>query len=223
MAPGTIAASEAETKCGDTPRKRYDPPVNAVSRKPRQNPATLADLLAIPEERRRHEIIDGELIEKDASTGEHGGAQGDLVGTLRQRFQRKPGGRYPGGWWFATEVEIALGRDVVRPDVVGWRRERAVARPTGTPVALLPDWIAEILSTNRSNDLVKKKRRYHEARIPHYWILDPIGATLAVYRWTADGYLEVLLAERDETVRAEPFDAVEIPVGTLFGDDEPDE
>lgn len=39
-------------------------------------------------------------------------------------------------------------------------------------------------------------------------------------RWTADGYLEVLVAERSERVRAEPFTAVEWLVGVLFGDDD---
>lgn len=34
-------------------------------------PATIEDLLAIPEERRRHELIDGEIHEKGAATGEH--------------------------------------------------------------------------------------------------------------------------------------------------------
>ncbi len=37
--------------------------------------ATVADLLAIPEEHRRHEIIDGVLVEKEAASGRHGGAQ----------------------------------------------------------------------------------------------------------------------------------------------------
>ncbi len=37
--------------------------------------ATVADLLAIPEEHRRHEIIDGILVEKEAASGRHGGAQ----------------------------------------------------------------------------------------------------------------------------------------------------
>ncbi len=32
--------------------------------------------------------------------------------------------------------------------------------------------------------------------------------------------LEVLVAQRGERVRAEPFDAVELHVGVLFGDDE---
>ena len=35
-----------------------------------------------------------------------------------------------------------------------------------------------------------------------------------------DGYVEVLIAERGETVRAEPFDAIELRVGVLFGDDD---
>jgi hypothetical protein len=34
-----------------------------------------------------------------------------------------------------------------------------------------------------------------------------------------EGYLEVLSAERGELVRAEPFQAIELPVAALFGDD----
>jgi hypothetical protein len=41
-----------------------------------------------------------------------------------------------------------------------------------------------------------------------YWLVDPIEETLAVYRWYSDGDVEVLIAERDEVVRAEPFDAM---------------
>jgi hypothetical protein len=41
-----------------------------------------------------------------------------------------------------------------------------------------------------------------------------------VHRWTPDGFLLVLTAERGERVRAEPFDALEMQVGVLFGDDE---
>ncbi len=54
----------------------------------------------------------------------------------------------------------------------------------------------------------------------HYWIIDPIDETLAVYRWQSDGYVELLIAERGETVRAEPFAAIELRVGVLFGDDD---
>lgn len=185
--------------------------------------ATIEDLFAIREELRRHELIDGEIIEKGTATGEHGATQAELVTVLGRRFGRRPDAGWPGGWWFAINVEVASGDDVFRPDVVGWRRDRVSERPAGTPIRVLPDWVCEILSTNRRHDLVKKKRAYHREKVPHYWILDPTEETLAVHRWSPDGYTEVLAAQRGERVRAEPFDAVELAVGTFFGDDEPDD
>ena len=184
--------------------------------------ATLADLLAIPEERRRHEIIDGDLVEKEAASGRHGSAQGRLFRRLGP-YDRRPGGRWPGGWWFATEVEILLAdTQVFRPDIAGWRRERLAAPSAEVPVSVVPDWVCEILSTNKRNDLVKKKRAYHQHHVAHYWLVDPVEETLSVQRWHPDGYLEVLVADREARVRAEPFDAIELRVGVLFGDDDDD-
>lgn len=188
--------------------------------------ATVADLLAIPEEHRRHELIDGVLVEKEAASGRHGGAQVRIARRLGP-YDRRPGGRWPGGWWFATEVEIQLSdTEVFRPDVVGWRRERMAELPSElpseVPIQIRPDWVCEILSTNRRNDLIKKKRAYHRNEVGHYWLVDPVEETLGGYRWHPDGYVEVLIAERDERVRAEPFDAIELRVAVLFGDDEDD-
>jgi len=50
-------------------------------------------------------------------------------------------------------------------------------------------------------------------------LLDPRDGTLTVMRWSDDGFVTVLRAERPETVHAEPFEAVAITVSTLFGDD----
>jgi Uma2 family endonuclease len=107
--------------------------------------ATAADLLALPETSRFHEVIAGDLVQKAAPSGEHGAAQAALAGSLFGPFSRRPGGRWPGGWWFETEVEIEFeSHEVYRPDVSGWRRERAAERPTGTLVRIRPDWIWEI-------------------------------------------------------------------------------
>ena len=59
-----------------------------------------------------------------------------------------------------------------------------------------------------------------KAEVPHYWLVDPRDQTLAVYRWQKDGYLQTLAAVRGDRVRAEPFTAIELPVGVLFGDDD---
>lgn len=181
--------------------------------------ATVEDLLAIPEDQRRHELIDGVLLEKEGATSRHGAARLRL-GRALGPYDRKPGGRWPGGWWFATEVEVLFGDDVLRPDVVGWRRERLACAPDEFPVRTRPDWICEILSTKRRNDLIKKKRAYHRSELPHYWLVDPELETLTVLRHRPEGYLEVLAAERDQVVRAEPFDEIELHIGVLFGDDE---
>lgn len=181
---------------------------------------TIADLLAIPEQVRRHEVIDGVLIEKEAASGRHGIAQVRIARRLGP-YDRRPGGNGPGGWWFATEVEIQLAdTQVFRPDVAGWRRERMATLPSVVPITVRPDWVCEILSQNRRNDLVTKKRAYHRHQVGHYWVIDPVEETLAVHRWHTDGYVEVLIADRTERIHAEPFAEVEIRVGVLFGDDD---
>jgi len=63
-------------------------------------------------------------------------------------------------------------------------------------------------------------RVLHAAEVPHYWILDPDERILLVHRWSRDGYTVVQRAAAGETVRAEPFDAIELRVGMLFGDEE---
>ena len=84
-----------------------------------------------------------------------------------------------------------------------------------------PDWICEIVSnSNRTTDTVIKLRRYHQAGVAHYWILDQVDTTLTVHRYTSDGYLVALRATAGERVRAEPFDAIELEVSVLLGADE---
>jgi Uma2 family endonuclease len=183
--------------------------------------ATVADLLAIPEEQRHHEIVDGELVEKAIASGRHGGAQVKL-GAKLEPYHRRAGRGGPGGWWFASEAMVLFEeQQVFRPDVSGWRRERLAALTTDPIIRVIPDWICEILSpSNASHDTVKKKRTYHRHRVGHYWVIDPMNETLTVYRFTPEAYLEILTAARGERVRPEPFDAIDLPVGVLFGDEE---
>lgn len=136
---------------------------------------------------------------------------------------RKPGGRLPGGWWILSEADIQLGEDGFRPDLGGWRRERMAAVPRARPIVLRPDWIAEIVSeSNAAHDRVVKLRAYHRAGIPHSWLIDPRDRTLTVFRHAEPGYLAVLVATEAETVRAEPFDEVDLDLRTIFGDEDDD-
>jgi Uma2 family endonuclease len=182
-------------------------------------PATLAELLALPEDE-RWELLDGELVRQEMTGFAHGSALLGLGAPIRDQYGRPPGPRGPGGWWFGADVTIELASDqVYRPDLVGWRRDRVPTRPTGFPVRIRPDWVCEILSpSNARNDTVKKLRSYHRHQVPYYWILDPREESLLVLRWAEPGYMTVQTALRGERLCAEPFDAIELDMDDILGD-----
>lgn len=184
--------------------------------------ATFEHLLQIPEDERFHEVLDGEVTRKGLPSGGHSLGQGNLRDWL-SRFHRRPNGaERPGGWWILPEVTVELSpHQVVQPDLAGWRRERMPDAPSGYPLRLRPDWIAEIFTDGdgRRRDGLLKRRLYADHGVPHLWLIDVEKRQLVVLALTPRGYQEVLIAGPGERVRAAPFDALELPVGVLFGDD----
>lgn len=187
---------------------------------PRQT-ATWADLTARPDADRL-EILGGQIVEKAAPSPDHASTEFKLA-ELIGPFNRRAGGpRGPGGWWLFTEIHAGYSTgEVYCHDIAGWRRDTIATRPTGWPVELRPDWVCEIASPNHEKaDLVTKPRTLHAAQVPHYWVVDPEEKILLVHRWSRDGYIVVQRAATGETIRAEPFEAIELHVGELFGDND---
>ena len=186
--------------------------------------ATFADLEALADDVSA-EVIRGTLVEKASPTMEHGRSQLMTGRILSRRFDRRPGGRWPGGWWFGTEVDVEYEtHEIYRHDLVGWRRDRVPECPRGRPIRIRPDWVCEMLSpSNEKRDLVDKMRVLHLASVPHYWIGNPEEKTLVVHRREPRGYLIVLTAASGDVVRAESFDAVELSIDVLFGDADEDD
>jgi Uma2 family endonuclease len=188
--------------------------------------ATIEEWLAIPEGQRA-ELIDGRIVYQGMLGPVHGRVQSKLSGRLSAPYDRRAvdgDGERPGGWWLSLRVDMELGGMGCRPDVLGWRRDKHAAMPTPDARGLVtaaPDWICEVLSRSTAHvDMGPKRVGYHRAGVEHYWQLDPQNGTLTVLRWTREGYLVALVAARGETVRAAPFEAVEIDVGQILGDDE---
>ncbi len=188
-----------------------------------QRLATVAEWLSQPEEKGA-ELIGGRIEYKALPSLEHGRTQRRLGELLGPFDRRSSGSDRPGGWWLGSEVDLLLNGEGVRPDMAGWRREHHASMPAPGPKDVItdrPDWIAEVLSSsNPTRDLIEKMAIYHASGVHHYWILDPTLRFLLVYRHSPDGYVAVLSARAGMIVRAEPFDALELRVGHLFGDDE---
>jgi Uma2 family endonuclease len=171
----------------------------------------------------RQEVIRGELVPKEAASFEHGSTQGAIVASLNGVRGRSRPGRL-GGWWLGTEVEIELEtHEVYVPDVAGWRIDRLPEAPSGKPVRVRPDWVCEVLSpSTMRRDRGHKQRIYHRAGIGHYWLVEPIDGILWVYRWSPEGYTQVVTIEAEdvpegELVRIEPFDVIDIDLADIFG------
>jgi len=193
----------------------------AASHRPK---ATFADLELLGDHLSA-EIIHGTIVEKAMPTMEHGRSQLIAGQILGRRFDRRPGGRWPGGWWFGTEVDVEYEtHEIFRHDLVGWRRDHVPECPRGRPIRIRPDWVCEMLSpSNEKRDLVDKMQVLQLAGVPHYWIGNPQEKTLVVHRWQAKGYLIVLTAASGDVVRAEPFEAIELRIDVMFGDADDDE
>jgi len=171
--------------------------------------ATYADIEALPE----HlvgEILEGELVVSPRPAPPHSRAATSVAGNVDGPFQRGHGG--PGGWVILSEPELHFGRDVVVPDLAGWRIERGAPIVAGMAfIELAPDWVCEVASPSTArHDRTSKMRIYAHSEVRHLWIIDPLVRTLEDFRLESGLYSQIAGYAADEKVRAEPFDAIEI-------------
>jgi Uma2 family endonuclease len=194
--------------------------------RPRTKPASWADIADRPD-CDQLEIIGGEIVRRAMPSIGHAGAEAKY-GAVLDPFNRRPGGpRGPGGWRLFVEIHTGYpGGEIYIHDVAGWRRERAevqALRSSDWPLMVRPDWVCEVVSPkHEKRDYVTKPLVLHAARVPHYWILHPEERILLIHRWSDAGYIVVQRAAAGETIRAEPFEAIEIRVSELLGDDDDD-
>jgi Uma2 family endonuclease len=178
--------------------------------------ATYEDLCEVPDHKVA-EILDGELVVTPRPAFRHTTASSGLGGHLWGPFQRGRGG--PGGWWILDEPELHLKDDVVVPDLAGWRRERLAVAPNATYLMVAPDWVCEVISPSTERiDRSRKMRIYAREGVAHLWLLDPIVRTLEVLRLENDRWVVLATYSDIEVVRAEPFEAIEIELTSLWPD-----
>ncbi|MEZ4294021.1 MAG: Uma2 family endonuclease [Polyangiaceae bacterium] len=194
--------------------------------KPRR--ATLSDLEAVPEHMVA-EIFGGVLHVFPRPSPPHAHAASILGMDIGGPFDRGRGG--PGGWRIVDEPELHLGRrgkeDVLIPDLAGWRLSRMPRLPVTAYFSLAPDWVCEVLSPSTETvDRSEKMAIYAREKVSHAWLVHPFRRMLEVYRLGPDGLWIMLgVYSKDQVVRAEPFDAVELHLSSLWTDleGEPDE
>ncbi len=163
------------------------------------------------------EILDEELVASPRPLPAQARAAFMLGVELGERLDKRRGGS--GRWCFLRAPELHLGRDVLVPDLAGWRRDRVAEPPEpGAPfLTLAPDWVCEVLSPSTAAlDRTRKLPIYAREGIGHVWLLDPVAQTLEVYQRVKRGWLLTGTFEGDALVRAEPFASLALELDTLW-------
>ena len=186
---------------------------------PAKKLATYADLEAVPPNLVA-EIIYGSLETHPRPATRHAAAASQLGYELIGPFGRGRGG--PGGWHFLDEPELHLGRNVVVPDIAGWRRERLPKIPDSAFMTLAPDWICEVLSPGTSKlDRGPKRQIYADATVSHLWLVDPQARVLESFQLADRKWLLVGVATGSDEVRLPPFEAISFSLDDIFPFDSP--
>ena len=139
---------------------------------------TYADYALLPDDGRRHEIIEGEHYVNPAPNLRHQTISFNLVLLIGTYVRERGLGRV----YFAPCDVVLSDTDVLQPDLffVSAAREALL---TAANVQGAPDLVIEILSpSTRVLDESVKLARYERFGVDEYWIVDPDARAITVYR-----------------------------------------
>ena len=183
---------------------------------PPQKPATYDDLLGLPENV-VGEIIAGRLVTHPRPAPKHARAYSSLGVKIGNPFDHGENG--PGGWWIIDEPELHLERDILVPDLAGWKRERMPRLPETAWFELPPDWVCEILSSSTARvDRAEKLPVYARHGVRYAWLVEPDLRTLEVFENREGQWVLLTVLEDDAAVSQPPFDAISFSLSSLWAD-----
>jgi Uma2 family endonuclease len=176
---------------------------------------TYDDLLRLPDDDRRHELIDGEHYVTPSPNLRHQRISGNLHLLIGNWLASHPIGQI-----FYAPADIVLSpHDVVVPDLFYLSHARAADVITPERVCGVPDLLIEILSPGtRRRDETVKRALYERNGVLEYWMVDPVGEAVRVHRRTGHEF-EVLPPCRcaDEGVLTTPLlPGLEIAMRAVF-------
>jgi Uma2 family endonuclease len=175
---------------------------------------TADELLTLPDNGMRRELIAGELHEMPPAGGDHGYVGLEIAYRLRHFLAQT---LEIGGGFFAAETGFRLSRDpdtVRAPDVAYVDEARLPqARARGYP-ELAPNLVVEVVSPNdTASEIQQKVDEWLRAGVQIVWVLYPTTRSAMAYQ--ADS--SVVLLHADDALRGEPVLAgFSCRVGDLF-------
>jgi Uma2 family endonuclease len=176
---------------------------------------TYEDYVQIPDDGKRHEIIDGVHYASPSPTTDHQ----DLAGALYRRMSNHVYDNQLGKIYFAPLDVVLSGNDIVQPDIlfISAARLNIITAPN---IKGAPDLVVEILSdSNRHRDETLKRERYDQLGVQEYWIIDPRRKAARIFRRTSHagfGAPTELTAASGQALTTPLLPGLEIPLREIF-------
>jgi len=150
----------------------------------------------------RGEYIDGMLVMSPSPTRPHQ----DIAHSLCEILKRAA----PAGVSATPAWAWKVGSDEFVPDVVVFENTTDQVRLTTTPLLAI-----EVLSADRGADLIRKFRKYADAGLPRYWIvdIDETGPEVVTYELRDGVFVETgrHRGGTEATIDVGPMDVTFIP------------
>ncbi len=177
---------------------------------------THADLLAIPDDGKRREIVNGEPFVTPSPNLEHQRISQRLETAFTDYLKQHPIGEF-----FHAPLDVILSEfDVLEPDVLFVLNERRTILDRKDWVRGAPDIVLEILSSStESNDRGPKLKAYARFGVPEYWIVDPEERAIEVYLLGKEGYEPPRIFREQESLTSLVLPGFALPVGKAFESD----
>ena len=171
---------------------------------------TYDDLARLPDDGKRYEILDGELVVSPSPTSGHQHALKQLFLMLQRQLEERGIAEV----FFAPLDAILSPQRVLVPDLMIVRRERAsIVRERGVEGA--PDLVLEVMSSRPALDRVRKFGIYAKAGVAEYWLVDPVGETIEVYFLVEGEYQLAGYYGRSEVAQSVMFE-VDVSLRDVF-------
>lgn len=164
------------------------------------------------------EIARGVYLMSPRPRPRHSGTEGRLFAVLHERHGRTGGGA-PLDWLFLVEPEIRSERNLSRlvPDVAGWRRSTSGWPDLDhTPIEVIPDWVAEILSpSTEAADRGEKLGAYGAIGVGWVWLVDCDRRRVETFVNVRGQMVAGRVFGADEGISGEPFGPDVIPLASF--------
>jgi len=171
---------------------------------------THADLLTMPDDGRRREIIDGELYLTPSPVNYHQKILLNLTFAFCRFLEAHPLGEVR----FAPLDVILSEHDVLEPDllfVLNEHRDVLQDWVRGTP-----DLVIEILSpATEARDRGIKRKAYARYGVGEYWIVDPAAEVVEIYRLAAQGFELAAKFGKDDTASTPLLPGFSLPLASV--------